>query len=271
MSTTAAWGSIVVRDVGQQDPSLFNPCGIPSPDGKLLLCETFSDDGSQNGIHVVRASDGGGLRRVTSIPGGDDIPGSWCPDGKRIVFHRIGPNDEDGVFVVNVNGTRLKQILPPAVLAGIALDWSPQGNDIVFSRRVTQEVHSSLWIVHSDGSNLRPLNVQPSLACGGRNDDRGRLLQSRLVVRRDENRLREGPERRRRLEHLHRQRRRQRAHAGHAHRWLKWPRLENAPARALEVIAGAATRGGLKPTTQNGSRTVVRPLSIWRRPSATCA
>src|SRR5215831_12837618 len=56
------------RDVGVQDPNLFNPCGLPSSDGALLLCETFSADGSQNGIHTVRSSDGGGLRQVTSAP-----------------------------------------------------------------------------------------------------------------------------------------------------------------------------------------------------------
>src|ERR671934_2589358 len=47
------------RDIDGQFPGLFNPCGSPSPDGTLLLCETFSDDGSQNGIHTIRTSDGG--------------------------------------------------------------------------------------------------------------------------------------------------------------------------------------------------------------------
>jgi Tol biopolymer transport system component len=159
------------RDVGVQYPSLFNPCGIPSPDGTLLLCETFSEDGGRNGIHTVRASDGGGFQQITTNPGGDDVPGSWSPDGKRIVFHRFGPNSDEGVFVVNVNGTGLRQILPPTAQAGIALNWSPQRNDIVFSRRVTPDVHSSLWIVHADGSDLREVNVQPSTACGGANAD----------------------------------------------------------------------------------------------------
>jgi Tol biopolymer transport system component len=159
------------RDVGTQVPGLFNPCGLPSPDGTLLLCETFSDDGSQNGIHVVRSFDGGGFRQVTSIPGGDDVPGSWSPNGRQIVFHRFGPNDDEGVFVVNVNGTGLKRILPPSVSAGLALNWSPQGNDIVLSRRVTPDLHSSLWIVHADGSGLHQVNVQPSGACGGANSD----------------------------------------------------------------------------------------------------
>lgn len=157
-------------DVGSMPPGFFNPCGFPSPDGSLLLCETFSDDGSQNGIHVVRASDGGGFRQVTSIPGGDDVPSSWSPDGKRIVFHRFGPGSDEGVFVVNVNGTGLRQILSPQVNAGPAIDWSPQGNEIVFSRRLPGS-HSSLCISHADGSELRQVNVQPSTACGGANAD----------------------------------------------------------------------------------------------------
>ena len=68
--------------------------------------------------------------------------------------------------MVNVNGTGLKQILPPTVGAGTALDWSPQGNEIVLSRR-TPDVYSSLWTVHADGSGLRKVNVEPSTACGG--------------------------------------------------------------------------------------------------------
>lgn len=159
------------RDVGGLEPNLFNPCGFPSPDGTQLLCETFSDDGSQNGIQMERASDGGDLRRITSNPGGDDVPADWSPDGHRIVFHRFSPGGDQGVFVVNVNGTGLKQILPPSALAGIALSWSPQGNDIVFSRHVTPDVHSSLWIVHADGSDLRMVDVRPGTACGGRNAD----------------------------------------------------------------------------------------------------
>jgi WD40-like Beta Propeller Repeat len=75
-------------------PGLFNPCGSPSPDGTLLHCVTFSDDGSQNGIHTIRSSDGGGLTQITSNPGGDDVPGSWSPNGKRIVFQRISPTGD---------------------------------------------------------------------------------------------------------------------------------------------------------------------------------
>ena len=160
----------IVPDLNQ---GLFNPCGIPSPDGALLLCETGSSDGSQNGIHTIRSSDGGGLTQITSNPGGDDVPGDWSPNGKRIVFQRYDSNgNSEGLFVVNTNGTGLKQITP-ADFSDLSSSgrWSPQGNEIVFSVHLTPDVHSSLWVVHADGTGLPEINVQPASACGGRNDD----------------------------------------------------------------------------------------------------
>jgi Tol biopolymer transport system component len=162
------------RDVDGAFPGLFNPCGIPSPDGTLLLCETFADDGSQNGIHTIRASDGGGFMQITSNPGGDDAPGSWSPNGSRIVFERFAPNtfEPEGVFIVNSNGTGLKRILPPTIRVNCCtFNWSPQGNEIAFSRHATPDLHSSLWVMHSDGSGLRPLPVPPGSGCGGANAD----------------------------------------------------------------------------------------------------
>jgi TolB protein len=161
------------RDVGGQDPALFNPCGLPSPDGSRLLCETFGmEDDSVNGIHTIRASDGGDLQVVTSNPGGDDVPFDWSPDGKRIVFQRFTAVGYEGVFVVNVNGTALKRILPPDLAVTCCQGgWSPQGNNIVFPMHATPDAHSSLWIVHSDGTGLHRVDVQPSSACGGLNSD----------------------------------------------------------------------------------------------------
>jgi dipeptidyl aminopeptidase/acylaminoacyl peptidase len=160
------------REIGGQDPGLFNPCTYPSPDGTRLLCETFSEDGSQNGIHTIRTSDGGGLRQVTSNPGGDDNPGGWSPNGSRIVFQRHGPDgNSEGLFVVNINGTGLKQITPADFDLSSEGAWSPQGNEIVFSRHVTPDVHSSIWVVHANGTGLHEINVQPTSACGGPDAD----------------------------------------------------------------------------------------------------
>ena len=156
------------RDVGGQDPNLFNPCGHPSPDGTLLLCETFSKDGSQNGIHTIRSSDGGGLAQITSVPGGDDIPGGWSPKGKRIVFFRTTLG---ALFVINTNGNHLRQITPQDFGLSSFGDWSPKRNEIIFSRHATPDVHSSIWVIHPNGTGLHEINVQPASACGGANAD----------------------------------------------------------------------------------------------------
>jgi Tol biopolymer transport system component len=155
------------RDVVGQDPNLG--CGgTPSPDGTLLLCEAL-EAGSQNGIYRIRSSDGGGLAQITSNPGGDDVPGGWSPNGKRIVFVRFSASgDSRGMFVVNINGIGLKKITPAFDFSSYGR-WSPQGNEIVFSQHVTPDVHSSIWVVHADGTGLHEINVQPASACGGAN------------------------------------------------------------------------------------------------------
>jgi Tol biopolymer transport system component len=161
------------REVFSSDPSLFLSCPLPSPDGQRLACEQWNQpaDPSRNGIYSIRSSDGGGLERITSNPGGSDSPSDYSPNGKRLVFGRSDQNgDPGGLFVVNVNGTGLKQIMPAGTLGGGG-NWSPQGNEIVFSQRVTPDVHSSIWVVHANGTDLHEIHVQPESACGGLNSD----------------------------------------------------------------------------------------------------
>ena len=161
------------REVFSSDPTLFLACPLPSPDGQRLACGQWNQpaDPSRNGIYSIRSSDGGGLIRITSNPGGSDEPGDYSPNGKRLVFGRSDQNgDPGGLFVVNVNGTGLKQITPKGTPSSQG-DWSPQGNEIVFSQRLTPDVHSSIWVVHADGTGLHEIYVQPESACGGPNSD----------------------------------------------------------------------------------------------------
>jgi Tol biopolymer transport system component len=163
------------RVLPSPDPTLPTACFIWSSDGKRLACEMFEPpaDPNRSGIYSIRTSDGLGLTRVTSNPGGHDDPGDYSPDGKRLVFSRSDANgDTIGLFVINANGTGLKQITPTGTLVteGVGGNWSPRGNEILFSRHITSDVHSSLWVVHSDGSGLHEIQVR-GVACGGANDD----------------------------------------------------------------------------------------------------
>jgi TolB protein len=153
------------REVTPADLTLHLACPVWSPDATRLACGQFDQatDPSRNGMYSIRSSDGGGLRRITSNPGGSDEPGDYSPDGTRIVFGRTDPtrpaNANRALFVVNVGGTGLHRITPWG-LPGSETDgsWSPNGGWILFDGD-----GGSLYVVHPDGTGLAKI----PLATGG--------------------------------------------------------------------------------------------------------
>jgi Tol biopolymer transport system component len=161
------------RELAPPDPELETHCGLWSPDAQRLACESFGvSDPSRNGIYSIRSSDGADLTRITSNPGGDDIPGDYSPDGKRLVFVRMEPEGQVGIFVTRLAGGGLRQLTP----AGMILDelfggsWSPTGNRILFAARSAVDQRLAIWVVKADGSALHQLRVAPE--CGGPFSDR---------------------------------------------------------------------------------------------------
>ena len=156
------------RELAPTDPTLEVHCGWWSPDGKRLACESFGlTDPSRTGVWTIRASDGSGLRQITSDPGGDDIPGDFSPDGKRLVFARSDANGQVGIFVADRPGAAPKRITPAQlpVDGSFGGSWSPKGNKILFVARTDADHRRTIWLVHADGSGLHRLHITP--ACGG--------------------------------------------------------------------------------------------------------
>lgn len=163
------------RVLPRTDPDrLETHCQVWSPDAALLACEAYGEtDSSLNGLYTIRSSDGADLTRLTSNPGGSDIPGDYSPDGRRLVFGRFDyPADPAalGLYVAKANGTHLRQIAPAGQLSSSG-DWSPQANAIVFSQHVTPDARSSIWVVHADGTGLHEIPVQAQPVCGGAYSD----------------------------------------------------------------------------------------------------
>jgi dipeptidyl aminopeptidase/acylaminoacyl peptidase len=145
-----------------KDPSLNLGCGDVSPDGRLLVLEGFNDEEQgNNGIYVVRASDGGGLRRVVATPGrsvGDPV---FSPDGARIAYFStkpgVSPPGAGALFTVGLDGSGLRRITP---WGGAFLDqgWSPDGSWIAYQRP-----YGVVTLVHPDGSDRHdvPVSLPP--------------------------------------------------------------------------------------------------------------
>lgn len=150
-------------------PDLALFCGVWSPDGSRLACEGFGQtDGSLNGVYTVRSSDGGGLRRVTSDPNGDDCPSDYSPNGNRLVITRANDTSYE-LDTVKLDGAGLKHISPDGTDFDFCSgSWSPQGNEITFSAHVPDSDRSTIWVAQSDGSGLRRIPVP---GCGGNRSD----------------------------------------------------------------------------------------------------
>ncbi|MDP9185190.1 MAG: hypothetical protein M3O29_05935 [Actinomycetota bacterium] len=132
-------------------------CGGTSPDGKWLLCNRWND---QTGFYTVRSSDMGGLRRITTNPGGSDDGGRWSPDSKQVFFGRTDPDRPSALdtafFVVNVDGTDLRRITPWLLADSVRIDegsWSPDGHWILYDR--DEQIHA----VRPDGSGDHQIRI----------------------------------------------------------------------------------------------------------------
>jgi Tol biopolymer transport system component len=106
---------------------------------------------------------------VTSIPGGEDEPGSYSPNGTWLEFARFVDDSPAGLFVVKLNGRGLRRITPSgALIDGDRFgDWSPRGDTIIFAQHATADVRNSIWVVHADGRGLRRIHFDSPVLCGG--------------------------------------------------------------------------------------------------------
>jgi Tol biopolymer transport system component len=131
--------------------------GAWSPNGKRIAFQGWDNNNpSLNAIYTGRSSDAGNLKRVKGT-NGNDLPGDYSPDGTRLAFGRGLPNGNSvgSVWVVNLNGSGLKELSPPKQLVGFGtIRWSPDGRNIMF-QDARNEATGALWTVHPDGSHLK--------------------------------------------------------------------------------------------------------------------
>jgi Tol biopolymer transport system component len=139
---------------GTRDLGLHLGCGDVSSDGTRIVLEGWCRGGGCNGIYSVRASDGGGLVRITD--GRDSYP-QYSPDGTQVVFLRgkagVQPDGAGALFVVAAEGGGVRRITPWGS-AFLDQAWSPDGRWIVF-----QKPYGQLFLVQPDGTDLHRVAV----------------------------------------------------------------------------------------------------------------
>ncbi len=155
-----------------------NECGEPawSPNGKLIAFfhhwGAFQDEQSEFAEIFVMKADGSGIRQLTHVTANKPFTAethrpAWSPDGKQLVFEVLnGPTGDPAkgraLFVVDANGSNLRQLTPWELSGGGKADWSPNGRLILFrSMSPVHEAHGNLYTIHPDGSGLKRLTNYP--------------------------------------------------------------------------------------------------------------
>jgi len=143
------------RPVTTDNHGYLNP--VISPDGRRIAASRFAPDGFSEGIYLMNA-DGSELSLLVNRSVFDFEP-TWSPDGRQIAFVSFVLEDGFGpfgrIFVINVDGTGLRQLTPRVGPGDFAFDegpsWSPDGTRIVFTRNAV------LHVINVDGTGLTAL------------------------------------------------------------------------------------------------------------------
>jgi Tol biopolymer transport system component len=120
-----------------------------SPDGKWIAFSRDTGLSGQESLWIVAAA-GGKPRRLTDCHTCTDVSPVWSPDGKLLVFQRLGPV-EYSLYTVHPDGSGLTRIA-----SGGEPEWSPNG------RRIAFDGQGGIEVANADGSEARLIFAGPS-------------------------------------------------------------------------------------------------------------
>ena len=88
----------------------------------------------------------------TLLPGEKLMLGpAWLPNSTKIAFSWVNPDalpiagkdigDTEAIYIVNRDGSGLKQIVDPDDTAASNPTWAPQGNELVYEKKILEDKH----------------------------------------------------------------------------------------------------------------------------------
>ncbi|MEU9048725.1 MULTISPECIES: hypothetical protein [unclassified Kitasatospora] len=158
-----------------------------SPDGKQLAfsrswgaLNPADNTRTQYSDLYLMSPEGTDVQRLTFLTNDKPYSGSvsspsWSPDGKQLTFeYRTSatgqPANSRAIYVVNTDGTGLRQLTPWDLRAGDRADWSPDGTRILFTTYPAGPDNApggAIYTVHPDGTAIGALTPAPSDAFYG--------------------------------------------------------------------------------------------------------
>jgi Tol biopolymer transport system component len=138
-----------------------NGCeGSPSftPDGGRIVFARFDDATNTEAIWSMDLS-GGDRRQITTA---GNVNPEVSPDGSTLSFVFDGESGKS-LWAANIDGSGVRQLMPPAFDTAVKQDWAPDGSRIVFT--VNADIFdrpANIATIRPDGTGLRYLTDFPS-------------------------------------------------------------------------------------------------------------
>jgi Tol biopolymer transport system component len=125
-------------------------------DGRIVFCGQSPTDPDNWDIYRINA-DGTGLTNLTNTDANTfECWPSPAPNGNKIAFTRATETSLE-IWTMKLDGSGLRRVTD-----GRNSDWSPTGNDLVFTRDNPSGSDRDIWVVHSDGTDVQQLTNTPN-------------------------------------------------------------------------------------------------------------
>lgn len=153
--------SVALDGTGAQPVSISGGRGFaPSPDGKQLVYSA----GNPPAVKLVASAPDGSAPRVLVDGPGMSFNGVWSPDGKTIALARIDSTRDMQIWLVNADGSRLRQLTKFAAADGRPQwpSWSPDGKSLavqsgVYNQQNPASNTAHIWLVDATTGAARKL------------------------------------------------------------------------------------------------------------------
>jgi TolB protein len=106
--------------------------------------------------------DGSDVQQLTNTTANEWTP-TWSPDGTRIVYSSDAAGDDFDIWIMDADGTN-PQLVTDNNVNDYMPRFSPDGSLITFASELTGEWEWEVYVINTDGTNLRRVTHTPSTA-----------------------------------------------------------------------------------------------------------